>query len=332
MTRSARVPSLAKINLDLRVLHKRPDGFHELRSVFQTVSLADSLGIDFAPGRRRSVTLEGNVDIPDNLVVRAANALLDVMKTGGTVHFRLGKKIPMGAGMGGGSSNAAAVLLALPVLAGKVIPLDRLMEIGTALGSDVPFFLLGGTALGLGRGTELYPLAEQKARPALLVAPGVHISTAEAYKALNRGLEPLTTPSSISNTSSFQQLVWELADVCSPAGLPQFHNDFESVAFTQFPRLKSVKRFLLNAGAERALMTGSGSALFGIFSTQAEVEQASRQFPRQSFPNAQLHRITLVSRSRYRSLWRRALHDHLAADNTARERDEKWPPRSRYAQ
>ena len=165
--RIATVRSFAKINLDLRVLYKRPDDYHELRTIFQTISLADAIHIGYTPARHTRLAIEGNVDIPDNLIVRAAQAVLDAGRVRGEVKFRLEKKIPMGAGLGGGSSNAAAVLLALPVLAGARIPLARLVELGTALGSDVPFFLYGGTALGIGRGTELYPLADVSARHSL---------------------------------------------------------------------------------------------------------------------------------------------------------------------
>ena len=125
MTRRATVRSLAKINLDLRVLHKNPDGFHDLRTVFQTISLADTIEIEFDPAGRRKVTIEDETGIPDNLIVRAAHAVLDELKIAARVHFRLLKRIPMGGGLGGGSSNAASVLLALPVLAGRRWPVEE---------------------------------------------------------------------------------------------------------------------------------------------------------------------------------------------------------------
>src|SRR5438552_2025183 len=152
-TRKATLRSLAKVNLDLRVLHRRADGFHELRTVFQTVSLADTIEIEYEPSRRTELTLDDALSIPDNLILRAARAALESMRVHARVHFRLKKKIPMGGGLGGGSSNAAAVLLALPVLVGG--KLNDLEEIAGTLGSDVPFFLSGGAALGVGRGTEL---------------------------------------------------------------------------------------------------------------------------------------------------------------------------------
>ncbi len=172
----------AKINLGLRVLGKRPDGYHELRTIFQTISLADRLTISFTPAEAVSVTVAGMDEVPDNLAARAAYALFGEMGIGGAVHIAIEKRIPMGAGLGGGSSDAAAVLLALPVLAGRVVPLAKLLELAAPLGSDVPFFLLGGTALGLGRGEELYPIEDFPALPGVLLKPGIHVSTPDAYQ------------------------------------------------------------------------------------------------------------------------------------------------------
>ncbi|MEK7751348.1 MAG: 4-(cytidine 5'-diphospho)-2-C-methyl-D-erythritol kinase, partial [Acidobacteriota bacterium] len=149
--------ALAKLNLSLKVLNKRPDGYHELRTVFQTISLADTIDIEFTPGRRPEVELVSDVDIPDNLVERTARLAMEALRIRGRARFRLTKRIPAGAGLGGGSSDAAAVLLGLPALAGKRADLETLMDLGGRLGSDVPFFLLGGAAVALGRGTELYP-------------------------------------------------------------------------------------------------------------------------------------------------------------------------------
>src|SRR5690349_16662232 len=124
--RRARIKSLAKINLDLRILHRRTDGFHELRTVFQTISLADTIDLEYQPARRTNITLDDPLEIADNLVLKAAHAVLDALKIHGRLHIRLVKKIPMGGGLGGGSSNAAAILLALPVLAGRMLGFDRL--------------------------------------------------------------------------------------------------------------------------------------------------------------------------------------------------------------
>ncbi len=318
--RSVRIRSLAKVNLDLRVLYKRPDGFHELRTVFQTISLADTIEIGFVPQKRTQVAIAGNVDIPGNLIVKAAEMVLDSARVAGAVTFRLDKKIPMGGGLGGGSSNAAAVLLALPVLIGRDLAADKLHEMAASLGSDVPFFLLGGTALGLGRGTELYPLADLKPASGILIAPGVHLSTADAYRNLAREAQPkLTEGLSSCSINSFRAYVWEIGKSCSAeAGSAFCTNDFESVAFRQFPRLSSIKRKLIKAGAKPALMSGSGSALFGIFPTIEDSNRAMAAFSREK-----VYPITLVNRKRYQQMWWRQLREH--------RREQEWPPRSRYA-
>ena len=145
------------------MLGKRPDGYHELRTIFQTISLADIIDIAFAPGRRTDVSLEDDAGISDNLMARAARLAMEAMRVTGRVEMRLRKRIPMGAGLGGGSSDAAAVLLALPALAGRCLSIEQLTGLAAQLGSDVPFFLLGGTAVGIGRGTELFPLPDAPA-------------------------------------------------------------------------------------------------------------------------------------------------------------------------
>ena len=179
-TRQVRVRAMAKVNLDLRVLAKRPDGYHDLRTIFQTISLADSLDIAYTPGRQTDIEAEDSLNIPDNLVVRAARLAMEAMGARGRVELRLVKRIPMGAGLGGSSSDAAAVLLALPVLVGRTLDAARMRELAEQLGSDVPFFLLGGQAVGIGRGSELFPLPDQPACPGVLVAPGIHVSTPAA--------------------------------------------------------------------------------------------------------------------------------------------------------
>ena len=139
---------------------KRPDGYHELRTIFQTISLKDRLSVEYKIAKRTQIDVTSSIDIEDNLVVRSAKMVLDHLKLTAWVRFLIHKRIPMGAGLGGGSSNAAAVLIALPALAGKPISFPDLVRLAESLGSDVPFFLHGGTALGLGRGTELYPLPD----------------------------------------------------------------------------------------------------------------------------------------------------------------------------
>ncbi len=295
------VPCYAKLNLDLRVLGKRPDGYHELRTIFQTISLHDSLAIEFVPRTRTRIELRSLIQISDNLVARAAEAVVNSLKLKGLIRLELRKQIPIGAGLGGGSSDAAAVLLALPALAGKRIPLAERVRLAESLGSDVPFFLLGGTAIGVGRGTELYPIPDPPTQHALIVSSGIHISTPDAYRLLNRPVAPaLTSLRDSPILGEFQTIVWALADR-SLDQLP-LKNDFEEAVFGTHQELASLLRKLRRLGARPARMTGSGSAVFGIFHTAAEARAAAARFPSgMAFP------VRFLSRGQYRNAWRAAL-------------------------
>ena len=319
----ARVPSHAKLNLDLRVLHKRPDGFHEIRTVFQTISVHDTLEISADAARRTEITVESNVDIPGNLVVTAARAVLRKLRMSARVHFRLQKRIPMGGGLGGGSSNAAAVVLALPGMLGRAWSWEQAVETAAGLGSDVPFFLTGGTALGLGRGTELYPLDDAPAWKGLLVAPGLHVSTPEAYRDLARP-GTLTAPALLRDINSFQRCVWWLGVSGardSGGGAPRaFHNDFEAVVFRRHPRLRRLRLALERAGAEVARMTGSGSTLYGLFSSAAARDRAAGAWDRERDGTA--IPFEFVNRRRYGRIWRR----QLRFEETGGKRVDLWPP------
>jgi 4-diphosphocytidyl-2-C-methyl-D-erythritol kinase len=320
MARTARLRAYAKLNLGLRVLYRRPDGYHELRTVFQTISLADSLEISFQPARSVSIAMEGAPQIPDNLAERAARLLMEAAGKTGSVRLRLRKAIPSGAGLGGGSSDAAAVLLALPVLGGFAIPSERLLALAAQLGSDVPFFLYGGAALGLGRGEELYPLPDFPAKQALLIACDVHSSTADAYRDLSATLagDSLTKVALQNKLDSFQRGVW--GDV-SGDGKPSIINDFEEVVLARYPALGDVRERLRRAGATCVAMTGSGSAMFGIFENPGKMERARLAWKR---PGEQAFPVAFVSRARYRAAWRRAL-------NQDRKGNDLWPPQSRHA-
>lgn len=305
------LPSFAKLNLDLRVLGRRPDTYHELRTVFQTISLKDTLTIDFHFAKRSQLYLSSSIDIEDNLIVRSAKLVLDHLNIRAEVRFVLRKRIPLGAGLGGGSSNAAAVLLALPALARRPLSYSDEVRLAEALGSDVPFFLRGGTAVGLGRGTELYPLPDQPARPLLIVTTGIHVSTSEAYRALGRQAEnALTFDSKFPILREFQTITWTL-DGSSLDQLP-LKNDFEAPVFAMHPELAVAARKLRRLGAKPALMTGSGSALFGIFSTASQAKAAATRFPvGTAFP------VRFISRRQYRNSWCRALGPAAGASGFA---------------
>jgi 4-diphosphocytidyl-2-C-methyl-D-erythritol kinase len=322
MIRQARIKSVAKINLDLRVLAKREDGFHNLRSVFQTINLADAIEIQFEASKKTKITIADDFRIPNNLILSAAIAAMEAMKVHGRVSFTLKKQIPMGGGLGGGSSNAASVLLALPVLAGRILPLTTLAEIGARLGSDVPFFLTGGTAMAMDRGTELYDLPDIAEEPVLLVSPGVHVATGPAYSALDRSL---TFTGSSSSINSFQAFVRALGQERSAMVASAFSaNDFETVVFKQYPQLKKIAGRLRNLGGTR--MTGSGSTIFALFSSKEDRARAERMLDGDRvFKGCTVLEAALVSRKTYRKMWRRQLREHLNPSEVL------WPPRSRYA-
>jgi 4-diphosphocytidyl-2-C-methyl-D-erythritol kinase len=317
MIRTARIKAYAKLNLGLRVLYPRPDGYHELRTVFQTISLADRLDVTFRRARITRIEIEDEPHIPDNLAATAARLVLERLEVHGEVRLRLRKRIPRGAGLGGGSSDAAAVLLALPVLAGKDLAPEQRAELAGQLGSDVPFFLYGGTALGLGRGEELYPLPDRHAAHALLIAPDIHSSTAEAYRSLSRGLTSIPLQNKLV---CFQQKIWQGG--ADGKSVPVDGNDFEEVVFARHPELLGIKRRLGRLGAKPAAMTGSGSTVFGIFADPGQLERA-----KESFPESTVFPISLISRAQYRSAWRRALQPYT--DQNLRAEGNLWPPRSR---
>jgi 4-diphosphocytidyl-2-C-methyl-D-erythritol kinase len=321
--RSARLRASAKLNLGLRVLYKRPDGYHELRTIFQTISLADDLEITFARASSTSIEMLGTPEIRDNLAERAARLVLEAAGKHGAVRLKLRKNIPAGAGLGGGSSDAAAILLSLPVLAGARIPMEQLLALAAKLGSDVPFFLYGGTALGLGRGEELYPLPDQPPQRALVVVPAIHSSTADAYRDLS---ETLTNIGLQNKLDSFQRDVWGRG---ASGEKPSLINDFEGVVLARHPELAGIRERLRQAGAIRVAMTGSGSAIFGIFDNPGKLERARLGWEKQASltkSNDRVYSVSFVTRTRYQSAWRRA----LILDTKGNENDT-WPPRSRHA-
>lgn len=308
--RKAKVRAFAKINLGLKVLNRRPDGFHEIRTVFQTIGLADDLEFEYAPGRGESISVEDEWKIENNLVERAARAFFAETGARGTLRVALRKKIPMGGGLGGGSSDAAATLLALAGLCGKKAPMEVLARLAAALGSDVPFFLYGGAALGLGRGEELYPLPEPGAWPVLILAPAIHVSTPAAYRALGR--PELTSVAALPKLDSFQAFVW------SGLAGPLAENDFEGPVFRLHPELKRWRDKLIRHGAQAARLSGSGAALYGVFPDRAKLQGA---LPRFRTEPLQIFRTRFLRRAQYQSRLLSSLTEYIV--------ENQWPPRSR---
>jgi 4-diphosphocytidyl-2-C-methyl-D-erythritol kinase len=271
LTTPLQIPAFAKINLQLGVVGLRPDGYHELRTVFQAISLHDTLTIERVrrPGIDLAITGARLDPGPTNLVWRALEAMSEALRLPGGWRVRLEKRIPMAAGLGGGSSDAAAALLAAARLARRPLAFERLMEIGSSLGADVPFFLVGGRALGVGRGDEIYPLESGAKRSVLVVAPaGIDVSTPDAYAWLDRKLTKAAPPHKLWLSCA---LSWSRGDA-------DLRNDFEAVVFDRYPKLRQIKRRLLQAGATGAALAGSGSAVFGLFRNPAQARRAARQF------------------------------------------------------
>jgi 4-diphosphocytidyl-2-C-methyl-D-erythritol kinase len=265
------LPAYAKINLHLGVLGPRADGYHELRTIFQAISLHDSLKIERVrrPGIDLAISGASLDSGPTNLVWRALDALTRELRLGGGWRVRLEKRIPMAAGLGGGSSDAATALVAGVRLSGRTVAPERLVEIGARLGADVPFFLLGGRALGVGRGDEIYPLEDGPRRSVLVVlAPGTSVATAEAYGWLDRRLTKAAAAHKLWVSCARS---WSLDDA-------ELLNDFEAVVFSRYPRLRQIKRRLLQAGAAGAALAGSGSAVFGLFQNPAQARRTAQKF------------------------------------------------------
>ena len=263
-----RVRSFAKINLALAVLGKRPDGFHEIRTVFQSIDLHDELEIHESNRLQLECASLPGLPADQNLVWKAADAL--ARKTGSSRGARilLKKSIPPGAGLGGGSSNAAAALLGLSRFWNLEVPRTDLISLAAGLGSDVPFFLEGGTALGIGRGEEIYPLPPVGSAPLVVVYPGVHISTAEAYRSLNLRL---TSSEAISKIQGFCGRLSH--DKGFAAGI---FNDFETSILSAYPPIVEAKNFLIRRGASAAMLSGSGSSVFGFFLDEESALAAAR--------------------------------------------------------
>ena len=267
---TVRVRAHAKVNLDLRVLGNRPDGYHELRTVFQTIELHDTL---VCVNRRGPFVLTCRTPgVPrdeSNLVWKAAAALWKALGRpggpGGT-SVTLDKVIPVQAGLGGGSADAAAALRGLARLWGGAPP-GLLQDVASALGADVSFFLSGGTALGLGRGEEIYPLVDMPSHALLIVRPPFGVSTPEAYAWYDAD-----RAAGLGGSRELQRL-----PVPWPSRAAQMVNDLEPPVVRRHPEIGAIRRGLQEAGAIAAAMSGSGSAVFGLFEGRGAATSAARK-------------------------------------------------------
>ena len=296
MKKTLRLRAFAKINTGLKILYPRPAGYHEIRTMYQTIGLHDRLAISISKAARGISVECDNPAVPGgakNLVYRACAAWAQARGWQGEIRVQLEKLIPLGSGLGGASTNAAATILGLERLTGDRLDFPARQKLAAALGSDVPLFLLGGRVLGCGRGEEVYPLSDLPSRSCLVIFPGFSVSTAEAYRQAG---SRLTEPGATAYSSNFG--AWPQFPLISwgPA-----ENDFEPVVFARWPELARCKRRLIRAGAEVASLTGSGSAVYALFFSSRQMALASKlipkgwlAFPTRTVARAEYHRKLFV--------------------------------------
>ncbi|MEX2459922.1 MAG: 4-(cytidine 5'-diphospho)-2-C-methyl-D-erythritol kinase [Paenibacillaceae bacterium] len=257
----------AKINLSLDVLHKRDDGFHEVEMIMTMIDLADRLEIHELPQDKITLsTHSGHIPLDEkNLAFQAAKLLKNRYGVRQGVHIHLDKKIPVAAGLAGGSSDAAATLRALNRLWRLDIPLEEMLKLGAILGSDVPFCIRGGTALATGRGELLQPIESPPQCWVILVKPPINLSTADIYAKLN--VEQIKAhPSTAELLEAIR--TQNLDRLCQSMG-----NVLEEVTLDMYPIVRQLKRCMEKLGAEGVLMSGSGPTVFGIVSKEAKAQR-----------------------------------------------------------
>lgn len=258
MEQGIHIQSSAKINLFLEVLGKRPDGYHDLETLFQEISLCDDLHIQISRNKRIEIETD-SLDIPTgstNLVYRAAEAFLKKAGIQRGLNIKINKRIPVGGGLGGGSSNAAATLKGLQQLFSVSLDPEECLDICKGLGADVAFFLIGKTAVGRGIGEKLEPVQKRDSFFVLLVNPGFKISTAQVYQSLKTGL--------IGRSHSVDRVKRALEQGDLETLGKNLFNRLEEPVFQNFPQLIKIKDRLKEGGCRGALLSGSGSTLFGI--------------------------------------------------------------------
>ncbi len=282
------LPSHAKINLGLSILGKRQDGYHDIRTIFQELEFHDT--IYFRKYSRPLVITTDHASLPvgeENLVYQAVRLLKDTMGCSDQIAIHIKKRTPLGSGLGGGSSNAAITLLGLNHLFQLGLSVDRLASLGSELGSDVPFFLYGGAAMATGRGENIHPLPDFPTSWIVLINPGIHISSGWAYKNVNLKL---------TNSEDINRVLLRLQDV----GITGFHHYFpiknmlEESVIKKYPIIRSIQLQLLMCGAEWAMMSGSGSTVFGVFRSRESAEKTLQHMERSDW-------LMVVTRTKQRT-------------------------------
>lgn len=274
-----KIESNAKINLGLQVLNKRIDGFHNINTIFSRISLFDEITFEENDNLLIDVVYQNNdnssnepskIPLEENLIYKAATKLQQRTRTNKGAKITLKKNIPMGGGLGGGSSNAAATLFALTKLWDIVPSTKDIMIIAQTLGSDVPFFLQEGMAVAGSRGEKLNYFRFKLPYQILIVNPKIHISTPWAYSELNRD-------DKLIKAVNFKNIIYRALDNTS-LFREYIKNDFETIVFKKYPEIKDIKHNLYKLGAVFSLMSGSGSTVFGFFDSDEKINIAKKEF------------------------------------------------------
>lgn len=299
------VRSFAKINIGLSIGPAREDGFHELRTIYQTLALHDIIKVDVARGAGIEIKCK-DPRVPEdetNTCWRVADRVLRSLRQRGKVTITIDKQLPVQGGLGAASSNAIATMFALEKALKYKLPSGERLRIASEVGSDLPLFLLGGTVLGLGRGEQVYPLDDMPAIPIVIATPAIAISTPKAFAAWDaqQSTSKLTGNGRSATIDVFSRSVFDWLSGLPTAGVPAksgnraetllldlvragIENDFENVVFSEHPELRDVKRALEREGARYASLSGSGSTVYGFYRTQAEAAQAAERVRNSGIP------------------------------------------------
>jgi 4-diphosphocytidyl-2-C-methyl-D-erythritol kinase len=320
-----RVRSFAKINLGLCIGESRPDGFHQLCTAYQTIALHDPLTVDVVRGSGIEIRCE-DPRVPrdsTNTAYRIADRVMSSLGRKGKVIIVIDKRLPVQGGLGGASSNGVATLLALERVLKKQLPGPEKFRIAAEVGSDLPLFLIGGTVLGVGRGEQVFPLPDLPSSPCVLATPDIGVSTPRAFQDWDENVRQAATltdsPASdrinefgrrvSSWLSGFAQTTGRPASGVPASGRGRaetplldlvrtgIENDFERVVFPKYPELREIKRVLDDAGASYASLSGSGSALLGLFCGRAEADKAAARLRKAGIPALS---TTTLTRQQYR--------------------------------
>jgi 4-diphosphocytidyl-2-C-methyl-D-erythritol kinase len=313
---SIAVHSFAKINIGLKIGPLREDGFHELRTLYQTVAVSDLIRVDVGRGVGIEVYSK-DPRVPrdeTNTCWRVADRILRSLKTRGKVRIAIDKNLPVQGGLGAASSNAVATMLALEKALKRRLPPEERLRIAAEVGSDLPLFLIGGTVLGTGRGEQVYAVEDLPSFHCVLATPEVGVSTPAAFAEWDKkwpasptgaasNNSKLTEHESSDRISTFSQTVYEWLNGSSftPTGVPSkgwdraeallldlvrtgIENDFESVVFPRYPAVREVKRALERSGAMYVSLSGSGSTVYGLFADKQTAAKAAKSLNETGVP------------------------------------------------